>query len=75
MKEKGDALINKMSYYGSRYFGDIIYKDIGKNLFNYHGYVMITIIGLLTFVVYIGCVVMISRYSYRHFLNRQRLEF
>nr|AFR45256.1 cytochrome c oxidase subunit II [Mytilus californianus] len=64
-----------MSYYGSRYFGDIIYKDMGKNLFNYHGYVMMTMIGLLTFVVYMGCVVMMSRYSYRHFLNRQRLEF
>lgn len=64
-----------MSFYGSRYFGDIIYGEVGKSLFEYHGYVMIVIVGVLVFVIYMGCVILITKRSYRHFLNRQRLEF
>jgi Na+/H+-dicarboxylate symporter len=64
-----------MSFYGSRYFGDIVHGELGKDLFRYHGFVMIVAVAVLVFVMYIGCVILLTKFSYRHFLNRQRLEF
>nr|AAQ63683.1 cytochrome c oxidase subunit II [Mytilus galloprovincialis] len=64
-----------MSFYGSRYFGDIIYGEVGKSLFEYHGFVMMVAVGVLVFVMYMGCVILFTKRFYRHFLNRQRLEF
>lgn len=64
-----------MSFYGNRYFGDIIYGEVGKSLFEYHGYVIIVAVGVLVFVMYMGCVILFTKRFYRHFLNRQRLEF
>nr|YP_214760.1 cytochrome c oxidase subunit II [Mytilus galloprovincialis]AAR31733.1 cytochrome c oxidase subunit II [Mytilus galloprovincialis] len=64
-----------MSFYGSRYFGDIVHGELGKDLFRYHGFVMMVAVAVLVFVMYMGCVILFTKFSYRHFLNRQRLEF
>lgn len=64
-----------MSFYGSCFFGDIIQGQQGRDIIAYHGFVIIVIIGVLVIVLYIGCVILSSNVSYRHFLNRQRLEF
>nr|ADE05903.1 cytochrome c oxidase subunit II [Mytilus trossulus] len=64
-----------MSFYGSRYFGDIVYGEVGKSLFQYHGFVMMVAVAVLVFVIYMGCVILSTKIFYRHFLNRQRLEF
>nr|YP_009681500.1 cytochrome c oxidase subunit II [Gregariella coralliophaga]QDO71898.1 cytochrome c oxidase subunit II [Gregariella coralliophaga] len=64
-----------MSFYGSWFFGDIIQGQQGRDIIAYHGFVMMVMIAVLVMVLYMGTVVLVSKATYRYFLNRQRLEF
>ena len=64
-----------MSLYGGTFFGDVLYEGIGIKLVDYHGFVIAVALVVLVVVMYILVGISSSSFSYRHFLNRQQLEY
>jgi len=64
-----------MAGYGKRFFGDAVHRDIGTDIFKYHGYGIMVGIFVTSLVAYIALRLYKSPYIYRHFKNRLRLEY
>lgn len=61
--------------YGSKWFNEVVYVTVGRDILAYHGYVIIVAVLVLGVILYIGVVVFLRKITYRHFLNKQNLEF
>lgn len=68
-------LLKGVSSYGAKYFKGNVHEKVGRDILLYHGYVIIVIIFIGVLVAYLGFMVLFSRFSRRHFTNRQRLEY
>lgn len=64
-----------MAAYGGKYFGDVVRDEVGVDILKYHGYGIIVVVLVLSFVVYIGSRLLCSQFSYRTFKNHQLMEY
>ena len=61
--------------YGSKWFNEVVYATVGRDILSYHGYVIIVGVLVLGIILYTGVVIAARKRRYRHFLNNEKLEF